>query len=387
MGMTSFETGLRSFHRGALFVAGSTILASCMCFGSNASSSSSGGCSSIDLTPRCDAGAPVSHGQLTGGSFLFSCIVSCDPGYYDCDGRTDDGCESTVQCASPFDKDSGKIDGATASTTVDLDDAPRGLAVCGGVAYVLDGNVVKSFAPGDLGETSLAFLLTPPAGGLACAAEGGVVFVETGGDAVAPTLVHVGPDAASAFGEVTNPGSGVLADDGGVFWPEKDDGGAHLVRWADDASTSLGVVDDLVTDKPFARGGGETFVLRNGAVVALGDAAVPLWDGGSFTALAAGDDLVAAGPTDAGAFVVGFGDGGVAFDTATAHALRVLRRVGQETFVGFDDAVGRLSSNGALVMYAIDQKHVVDVAVDATWVYWVTLGDVSELPKLHRAKR
>ncbi len=384
--MTFLTRAIKTFPRVSLFVAGSTVLASCLCGSGSNGSSSSRGCGDIDLEPHCDAGAPVPHGQQTGSSFLFSCTVACDTGYFDCDGDSINGCEATTKCTVDI-WDSGFGDGS-ATPSVTLDDAPRGLAVCGGVAYVLDGVVVKSFSPKDLAETPLAFLLTPPAGGLACDPSGGVVFTETGSDAVAPTLVHVGADAATAFGAVSDPGTGVLADDGGVFWPEKSDAGSTLVRWGDDAATPLGPVDLSAADKPFARSAGQTYVLQGGTIATFGDASVPSWDGGPFNALAVGDGVVASGPApDGGSTIVGFGDGGTAFTTKSPRVVRALRRDGQETFVGFEDAVGRLSPSGVLVMYALNQKHVVDIGFDAAWIYWITLGDGSESPQLHRAKR
>ncbi len=384
---------LRHFVRGfpfpvaSLFVASSFVLASCWCGGSHSSPGSGSGCgNSVPL--HCDTGTPVLHGHQTGATAFYTCSVECDPGWHDCNGAYD-GCESATPCDPWLDFDAATDGALPPATEVALADVPRGLAVCGGVVYVVDGSAVKSFAPGDLSETTLAVLLAPPAGGLACdPAGGGVVFAETELGAVAATLVHVDPDAATVFGESKDPAPGILADDGGVYWPERDDaGGARLVRWSGDAATSLGPVDLSPVDKPFARTIDGTVLLVGGALGSPDDASVPVWDGG-LRAIAAGNGLVGVGDgLDGGSSLVGFADGGVAWTKASPRTVRVLRRSGTDTYVGFDDAIGRIDANGNLVMIALTQAHVADVSVDATWVWWVTLGESNEPAKLHRAKR
>jgi hypothetical protein len=377
----SFLSLRTSFPLGALFVASSCLLASCMCGGSPSCQ--------LDLSPHCDAGAPVPHGHLDGNETFFACAVECDPGFANCNGISSDGCESATACPSPFDPPDGGDAGAVLTEAM-LDDVPKGLAVCGGVPYVLDGDVVKVFRGNGLNVATLAVLPAPAAGGLACAPNGvGVVFVQRGADALPPSVVRIEADAATALAVAIDPAPGVVADDGGIFWPEHDDAGAHLVRWSEDAATPLGPVDLSPVDKPFARSGGTTWLLSGGQPTSPDDAAVPKWDGGALVALAADEQgLGAVTPgADGGAIVVGFADGGVAWTNANPHTVRVVRRAGGTTFVGFDDGIGRFGADGTFALLAVSQLHVVDVAVDETWIWWVTLGDGSEPPMLRRLRR
>ena len=103
----------------------------------------------------CDQPIAPPHASASG------CTLVCDPGWFNCDNDSKNGCETSWPCSNK------SVDGSSPSSAgpqlvAILSGEPRGIAACGTSVFYLDGDTLSTPA-------GVVFTLPrTPAGGLAC---------------------------------------------------------------------------------------------------------------------------------------------------------------------------------------------------------------------------
>jgi hypothetical protein len=312
-------------------------------------------------------------------SELWSCVLDCDPGFFDCNHQPSDGCESTDACdlcdscdASPW-KEGGLTWGYT------LNDAPHGLARCGDEVVLVDGNEVLAASVIDSSVRVIALLDHDPAGGLACS--NGFVYLpllrmsDGGGRISRFRLNDAGSDAAPTDLEtLVDPARSIDVDDaGGVFWIARTDAGRFVQKSALDASA----VSLLAVDEPQIY---KTFALQNGLwAIGEGDVRHLYVDGAVDSILNANAVAITARTNDVSLLTKV--DGGTWLADASLVDVRAVTSWGDDVFVATDTSILHIPPNGPPVIVVGNVAHSVDVAVDAKYVYFTTIGPPATLTR------
>ncbi len=116
----------------------------------------------------CGGGA---GGEVVGT--IGTCNIVCELGWIDCDQNHANGCETKgYACPSPFTDASpfgdASVDAGETTAILALKNDPRGLVACNGMYYVLDGPDVRAIDPKTLVAQTIGASPNAPSGGLAC---------------------------------------------------------------------------------------------------------------------------------------------------------------------------------------------------------------------------
>lgn len=308
-----------------------------------------------------------------------TCEIACNDGFLDCNGLESDGCETpaSVGCTDG---------GRAAAERIATISAPRGLAACAGLYFVLDDVHLESIDATTLAVTDVATSPAEPADGLAC--DGAFVYWTTLADADASPgngalhRVAIGGGAPEIVANGFDARSGIDVSDAGVFvmtsagleLARSDDAG--LIAWLPAASTGA--------YKPFTlTAQGEWSLDQSSIFRHASDAAAPfIDDAGNATALVTvnGAPIVArhalfdgAAPTEDDLATIEDDAGNAALAVyAFVHPV-VATASGANAIVASDDTIYAITPFAATPLYTTPD-HVVDVATDGVSVLWTTLG-------------
>lgn len=351
----------------------------CVNCGSSAAPQSDASCAGAGVASFGCPDASVPHGHY---AEFFGCYVDCDPGYALCTPSSQ-SCVLASECPPAPDAEAKDADAASppdGAALFALASDPRGLTVCGDTLFAADDGAVYAISLADAGASTLA-LLPGAARGLSCA--DGYVYVTTSSDA-GGSVIAIAPDGgASALATGVDPGVGVEADDGGVYWLARSwDGGAGGVAHTsaiDGASALLLAGVETGVYKAFSSGPPLLSIAQGDIHALASDGGDEPWtiDGGVALAVSssAGEAHALITFSDGGlASVVSLADGGF----APLGAASVLTPA---AMVETSDAV-LVAAYGGIV--AIDKatakftwiakvaSPIVDLAAAPCWVYWTT---------------
>ncbi len=406
----------------SLVVAAAAVLPACASSCGLGSSGDARGCVSY-ASPSC-TGFPATPHATTAPNAFGACSTTCNLGYYDCNGAPGDGCESTTPCSFVGDAGDGGIGGAM----VTLQHAPRGLALCAGRAFFIDGTQLREM--GVYGSTVATTIANAgdAAGGLACDGERLYWPVASSSDAspgADGAIASVGVDggAPETITAGVDPGRGVAVHPwgGGVYWLARAvDGGGGLMlsptdggppSWlvpAEEGDAGIARAFDLSSTRAFGVAGGRVWTssIDGGpqAIGAPGAVAVALAFDLPYEAVRAapgasdaGDASDAGNPSDAGdasspveTTLQAILDDGSTLDLAvTDPPVAIIGdRDADVLYVATDTSIARVPTMGDLpTMVASGQLHVTDIALDGPYVYWTTRGDTTTSGTLRRAPR
>lgn len=348
--------------RGMWLVVGLMLAPACTCVGWGSSSPDCNLALSEATCPPNEAAIPPHVVDFTKNGFV--CEIVCAPGFFDCDGIVGNGCESTTGCWS-----NGHDGGGAITTLQRLSDVPGGLALCGGELVYIDGTrLLGSSTSGDPPRTIA--LLGAPAGGIACDGDFAYLPLRTNnstdpnGRVVRFALKESG---AVDLETMVDPARSIDLDDAGhVYWIARSDAGTFVTESALDASPlALLPVDEPRIDKTFALFDGLWAIADGDLRHALEDGAVDIVSDANAVAITARASGISV--------FVGI-DGGVALGDASVLDARALASWGDDVFVATGNSIVHITPTGSPSIIASGLAHVVDLAVDARYLYFTTVG-------------
>jgi hypothetical protein len=330
----------------------------------------------------CETSTNVTNGTIAMNTPDFgasTCSVTCNTGAFDCDGIVENGCESTTPCKLDASTDSGEP--KAAHVIADLLGAPHGLVACAGHEFFMDGFDLISIDTTTLATFQVATSSAEPAGGLAC--DGAYVYWGTvsPSDASASGFVVRAPvqgGAEQMFASGLAPSAGIDVRDGGAY--VMNGANVSLALGQDAGVVAWMPASQAGAYKPFALGSGEDWSISGASILMrTPDASATTWlaDAGTPRAIflgASGDPLVVSQASDAGDLLARVRDDAGAptftpFDGGV-HPV-VATSSGSPAVVASDDAIYVVGTAAATQIFS-STDHIVDVAIDGTWVVWTT---------------
>ncbi len=313
-----------------------------------------------------------------------TCSIVCNPGFFDCDHKIANGCEtqSVDGCADgDAQVDAGEPLGAHRIAVIS---DPRGLVVCGGFEIFLDGTTLQSLDSVTRVLSDLTISPALPVDGLAC--DGSFVYWTTLSDSDAATpnsalyAVDLHGGTPSQLQNDFRAQSGVDVSDAGVLFMTSD----GLMLSSDGGITPWMPATPTGAYNPFTVTSTDTWSIADASIYRRSsDAAMPrIEDAGAPSV------IVNASGGPVAAIHVAFDDGGPTTDElvqlvddagnpslASFGALEpIVASTSQSmTIVASDDTIYLVQPPNVTVLYTTSD-HVADVAVDGSWVVWTTRG-------------